>query len=263
MKKYYQKGFDQIIQGDANVVLGTLPDNTFDLTITSPPYDALRTYKGFLINFSILFKHILRITKLGGIFVWVIGDQTVKGNETGTSFKQALQIKAVGFNLHDTMIYKKRGSSTPAPLSSKRYFQEFEYMFVFSKGKPNTFNGLRQPRTTKGDRIFTKRQANGTLKIRNIKMTDTRLQGNVWEIDAGYMRSTKYKPAYQHPAIFPEQLIEKHILTWTNEGDIVLDPMVGSGTTAIVAKKLKRHFIGIDIAGTYCKLTQERLNENN
>ena len=155
------------------------------------------------------------------------------------------------------MIYQKSGSSCPA--TTKRYFQEFEYMFIFSKTSPLIFNGLRMSRTTSGNRIMTKRRQDGTMFKRMCIMDYTRLSGNVWDIDCGYMRSNKDKAAYDHPAIFPDKLVHDHVVSWSNPGCIVLDPMCGSGTTCKIAKRLNRHFIGIDISSKYCEIAEERL----
>jgi len=159
------------------------------------------------------------------------------------------------------MIYRKGGFSCPA--SSKRYFQGFEYMFIFSKGSPMTFNGIREPRTTKGNRIITSRQANGeTVKRTNI-MSDTRLKSNVWDIDCGYMRSTKDKLAYEHPALFPDKLAHDHIVTWSNEGDLILDCFAGSGTTGVACQNLNRNYILIEKEPKYYEIINKRITEHN
>ena len=124
-----------------------IPDGSVDLTVTAPPYDNLRTYNGFAWDFEGVAKELFRVTKHGGVVVWVVGDQTIKGNETGTLFRQALFFKDCGFNLHDTMIWKK---TNPIPLTHNRFEQSFEYMFVFSKGSPKTFNPIKIPCATKG-----------------------------------------------------------------------------------------------------------------
>ena len=118
--------------------LKLLDDNCIDLTVTSPPYDNLRTYNGYYFDFENIAKELYRVTASGGVVVWVVGDATVKGNETGTSFKQALWFKECGFNLHDTMIWVKDGGGAVG--SNKCYTQNFEYMFVFSKETPKTIN---------------------------------------------------------------------------------------------------------------------------
>ena len=117
-----------------------IPSNFIDLTVTSPPYDNLRAYNGYSWDFESVAQELYRITKDGGVVVWVVGDATIKGSETGTSFKQALYFKEIGFKLHDTMIYQ----SDKPPLTHNRYEQKFEYMFVFSKGRPKTFNPIME-----------------------------------------------------------------------------------------------------------------------
>ena len=231
-----------------------MPDKFVDLTLTSPPYDNLRDYKGYTFNFEGIAQELYRVTKKGGVVVWIVGDATIKGSETGTSFRQALYFKEIGFNLHDTMIYKK---VNPIPLTHNRYEQGFEYMFVFSKGKPKSFNPIMVDCKTKGldtkRRTFYKR-ADGVLEKgnKNEPVKDKKQKDNVWEIPT-------YSGKYGHPAIFPEKLAEDHILSWSNEGDIILDPMAGSGTTLKMAKKNNRNYIGIETSQEYIDIINKRL----
>ena len=249
----------ELIQGDCLEVMKDIPDNSIDLTVTSPPYDNLRTYNGYSWDFENIAKELYRITKNGGVIVWIVNDQTIKGSETGTSFKQALYFKELGFNLHDTMIYMK--NSYPFP-PSNRYYQQFEYMFVFSKGRPLTTNIQEQPTVWKkgSNEISTTRKPDGsTVAMRYEKGKEFRKMDNVWSINTGYMRTTKDKIAYQHPAIFPDRLAELHILSWSNEGDTVLDPFMGSGTTGKMAKQLNRKFIGIELDKEYFEIAKKRI----
>jgi site-specific DNA-methyltransferase (adenine-specific) len=251
---------NKIIQGDCLEVMKTFDDNYIDLTVTSPPYDNLRDYKGYSFNFEGIAKELYRITKKGGVVVWVVGDATVKGSETGTSFKQALYFKEIGFNLHDTMIYNKT-STTPVG-GRNRYFQRFEYMFIFSKGKPVTFNPITRKRINKHNdnrktRIKnTSRNKDGSWNRKFVVINEIVKISNVWEFMPG---NSGGKIESKHPAIFPEKLAEDHILSWSNEGDIVLDPMAGSGTTLKMAKLLNRNYIGIEISEEYCDIIKERL----
>lgn len=248
-------GINKVIQGDCLEVMKTMSDCCIDLVVTSPPYDNLRTYNGYTFYFEGIAKELYRITKNGGIVVWVVGDSTIKGSETGTSFKQALYFKEIGFNLHDTMIYQK---SSP-PLTHNRYEQNFEYMFVFSKGKPKTFNGIKVPRKykdTRTDKAFGKNTDNSVDRGFSTQNKEV-LKTNVWNIFAGGGSSDKI--ASKHPAIFPEKLAEDHILSWSNEGDIILDPMAGSGTTLKMAKKNNRNYIGIEISQEYIDIIKKRL----
>lgn len=250
---------NRILHGNCLEWMEQFEDNVIDLTVTSPPYDKLREYKGFEFDFEKIAKELFRVTKEGGILVWVVADGTVKGSETGTSFKQALTFKNIGFRLHDTMIYQK--NSYPFP-PSNRYYQQFEYMFVFSKGKPNTANLLREETKwrKKTDEISTTRQKDGTTKaMKYEKGKDTRVLDNVWKINTGYMRTTKDKFAYEHPAMFPEELAEKHILTWSNPNDIVFDPMCGAGTTLKMAHLNDRKWIGCEMSWEYCEIANERI----
>lgn len=246
-----------IIQGDCLEVMRTFPDKSIDLVVTSPPYDNLRDYKGYSFNFDGIAKEMFRVIKDGGVVVWVVGDSTIDGSETGTSFKQALYFKDIGFNLHDTMIWRK----TAVPQNSNRYEPEFEYMFILSKGKPKTFNSIKTKKLFKDNRIFKKgqRKKDGTFQMLKVGLSEDKTIGNIWNISTGGGIATKDKVAYEHPAIFPEELAQKHIISWSNEGDIVLDPFMGSGTTCKMAKQLGRKFIGIEISSSYCKIAEQRL----
>lgn len=243
--------------------LRNLPDNFVDLTVTSPPYDNLRTYNGYTFDFESIAKELYRVTKQGGVVVWVVGDATVKGSETGTSFKQALYFKEVGFNLHDTMIYAK---SNPMPVKSNRYNPNFEYMFVFSKGKPLKVNLIVEPSKRNGDKnSSTHRTISGELKnahSRGKSINENKVKNNVWVYAIGRGGTTSDIGAFQHPAIFPEKLANDHIISWSNENDVVLDPFMGSGTTAKMALLNRRNFIGFEISKEYCDIANERIEKH-
>jgi len=240
-----------------------LPNECIDLTVTSPPYDNLRTYKGFTWDFEGMAKELYRVTKQGGVVVWVVGDATIKGSETGTSFRQALYFKEIGFNLHDTMIYAKNNVYAHDP-RNKRYKQCFEYMFVLSKGKPNTYNEIKDRpnkhvgKTLSGTKGRTKEGIKRNLKP--IVLGEYQARFNIWEYTTGGSVASD-KIAFKHPAIFPEKLAEDHILTWSNEGDLVLDPFMGSGTTAKMALLNGRNYIGIDISEEYCEIAEQRISQ--
>lgn len=233
-----------------------ISDNFVDLTVTSPPYDDLRKYKGFIFDYKGVLNELYRITKDGGVVVWIVGDKTEKGSETLTSFQHALYAKEIGFNVHDTMIYQKEGGLKPNP-KIPRYAPDFEYMFVFSKGTPKTFNEIRVPCSNAGKKIGNtkkQRQVDGDLKpitLTNQDYKDTKRKGNIWIYGSGFNKSTKDKIAFKHPATFPEKLAEDHITSWSNEGDIILDPFCGSGTTCKEAFLHNRKFIGIDMSEEY------------
>jgi DNA modification methylase len=252
-----QEFLNRVIHGDCSEIMAYMPGESVDLTVTSPPYDDLRAYNGYSFPFEDIAKHLYRVTKQGGVMVWVVGDKTDKGSETGTSFKQALFFKEIGFNLHDTMIYKKLQYR---PLTHNRYEQEFEYMFVLSKGKPKTFNPIMVPckKEAKKD-TFLVRNADGTDEKRTIQRKTHRIKGNVFEYNTGNNLSTKDKIAFEHPAIFPEKLAEDQINSWSNEGDTVLDCFCGSGTTLKMAHANNRNFIGIDYSAKYVELSKKRL----
>ena len=244
---------NHIYHGDCVEVMRTFPEGVIDLTVTSPPYDNLRTYKGYNFNFEEIAKELYRVTKDGGVVVWVVNDATVKGSETGTSFRQALYFKEIGFNLHDTMIYEKAQACFGSNLC---YLQSFEYMFVFSKGRPKSINFLRdRPNVRSGREKMAKQglSIDGEKSERIYKvMKKMGKRKNIWTYGVG-------GGSTGHPAVFPEQLAQDHILSWSNVGDLVFDPMCGSGTTCKMAKLNGRSYIGIDIAEEYVELARRRV----
>ena len=252
---------NQIICGDCVEVMKSWPEECIDLTVTSPPYDDLRDYRGYTFDFESIARELYRVTKPGGVVVWVVGDATINGSETGTSFRQALYFKDVcGFKLHDTMIYAK--NAVGACGSKYCYQQAFEYMFVFTKGKIKTFNPIRDlipKKAGKKTRYTKKSKSNpeGYTTETHIKIAPkASKRQNIWFYDIGY---GAHNDKTKHPAVFPEQLAADHIISWSNPGDIVLDPMCGSGTTCKMALKLGRRFIGIDIAEEYCEIARKRV----
>jgi DNA modification methylase len=228
--------------------MARMEDNFIDLTVTSPPYDNLRTYNGYSFDFESIAKELYRVTKEGGVVVWVVGDATLKGSETGTSFKQALYFIECGFKLHDTMIYNKELTT---PVGGNRYFQRFEYMFVFSKGKPKTFK-----RTTRIKK--TSRNKDGSWNVRKVKINEVVKIGNVWTYNPN---NSGGKLESKHPAIFPEKLANDHIVSWSNEGDLIYDCFMGSGTTAKMAILNNRNYIGSEMSTEYCEIIKQRLNK--
>lgn len=245
---------------DSAIELAKFEDNYFDMVLTSPPYDNLRSYKGYTFDFETIAKELYRVLKSNGTMVWVVGDATIKGSETGTSFKQALYFKNIGFKLYDTEIYLKKN---PIPQNHKRYEQCFEYMFVLTKGTPKTFNAIRVPCKTAGkaenwgnrnvvmDNNQCRRHRGEDIRITK----DTKQHTNVFEYSIGQSKTN-------HPAVFPLRLALDNIYTWSNEGDLVLDPFCGSGTTGVACKKLDRNFIGIDTSKEYVELAKQRIEQS-
>lgn len=253
-----------IINGNCVEVLRQFSDHCIDLVVTSPPYDNLRNYKGYVFPFDDIVSQLYRVIKKGGIVVWVVSDATINGSETCTSFKQALKFVEAGFKLHDTMIFQK---TNPVPqIYRKRYTNVFEYMFVFSKGSVNTHNGIRIPCLHAGLELngttyknYSRGEQTRTKLAKPVKAD--KLKGNIWEYVVG--KNALDQEAKKHPAPFPYKLALDHILSWTNEGDIVLDPMCGSGTTCVAASDSKRKYIGIDISAEYCNLARNRIKSHN
>lgn len=252
----------KLLNDDCLEAMKKMPDKSINLTVTSPPYDNLRSYKGNIEQwnfdkFKLIANELYRVTVDGGVVVWVVGDSTIKGSETGTSFKQALYFKEIGFNIHDTMIYKK---ANPIPQNHNRYEQCFEFMFVFSKGKPSTFNAIRIPTKNAGKSFDwgnrkTKMDDNQCRRHRDsevIEVNATKIHDNIFEYSIGCGRTG-------HPAVFPEQLANDHIVSWSNEGDLVFDPFMGSGTTGKMALLNNRNFIGVELDGGYFDIAKERI----
>ena len=251
--------------------MSRMQNNYLDLTVTSPPYDNLRAYNGFDFDWKAIIKELYRVTKEGGVVVWVVGDATIKGSETGTSFKQALHAIDCGFNLHDTMIFLKNSSAFP---SKTRYSQVFEYMFVFSKGKPKSINLIK---VLKSERTLKDQKQKASNKIKEIKQRgvsgDEIVKRLKYNVETNYCVSKNvilYKNnftnkkkgmQFKHPATFPEQLANDHIMSWSNEGDLVYDPFMGSGTTAKMAIINKRKWIGSEMSSDYCDIIHERLKQ--
>jgi site-specific DNA-methyltransferase (adenine-specific) len=237
-----------------------MPDNFVDLTVTSPPYDNLRDYKGYIFPFEDIARELYRITKQGGIVVWVVADGTVNGSRTGTSFRQALYFIEIGFNLHQRLFYEKSGP----PPDPTRYEETIEEMFVFSKGKPKTINLIRDKKNRwAGVMPFghrTIREKDGSLSPKPIRViNEYSKRTSVWRYATGHNHSCEDDCAFEHPAIFPELLAGDHIISWSNEGDLVYDPFMGSGTTAKMAHKLKRNWIGSEISKKYVELAEKRI----
>lgn len=264
-KKNIDNFIGQITNGDSAVVLSSIKSNSVDLVVTSPPYDELRDYNNDSVwdfnTFKKIARQLYRVIKDGGVVVWVVGDSVVKGNKSLSSFKQALYFQQIGFNMFDVIIYEKAGT---APPHKNRYFNAFEYMFVLSKGNPKTINLLEdKPNKWANHSTFgnvTRREQDGTLTPKGRKVVKPfGVRTNIWRYNNGKGFSTKDKIAYEHPAIFPEKLVQDHIISWSNEGDIVLDPFCGSGTVAKVASLLNRKWVGIEISSEYCKIANERL----
>jgi site-specific DNA-methyltransferase (adenine-specific) len=244
---------DQIHHMKAEDLLIALPDASIDMILTSPPYDNLRSYRGFAWDFEFIAHQSYRVLKPGGVLVWVVGDATIDGSETLTSFRQALYfVDVCGFKMHDTMIWKKLGVDPPHKLN--RYSNMFEYMFVLSRGEPKTANIPTYPQTGV-KRPRARRNPDGTMR-RDVSGGGGGAYPNVWEIGTGIANRDDYT---DHPAVFPQSLAERHILTWSNPGDLVLDFFMGSGTTAKMARNNGRRFIGCDISAEYVDISRKRL----
>ena len=251
----------RIVCGDNTEVLSGFPDACIDLVVTSPPYDDLRTYGGHSWNFEALAAQLVRVLKPGGVIVWVVGDKTENGSETLTSMRQAIHFKDVcGLNIHDTMIYRKLNYT---PLTHNRYEQEWEYCFVMSLGKPKTFNPIKIPCVNAGQKTWGApayyKTNDGILTQKGKQIiADSKIRGNIFEYETG----SRFTGEIEHPAMFPESLAKDHVASWSNPGDVVLDPFSGSGTTCKCAKELNRNFVGIEVEPKYCAIAEARLSQD-
>ena len=250
--------YNKIYNENCLETMKRMEDKFIDLTVTSPPYDNLREYNGYEFDFKPIAKELFRVTKDGGIVVWVVGDATINGSETGTSFKQALYFKEIGFNLHDTMIWEKPTFSAVGALKT-RYAQVFEYMFILCKNNLNTFNPIKDRKNIASGKISGNiRQKNGSFKKMSTSGNKRNILGqrfNMWEIKPESSIINK------HPAPFPIKLAKDHIISWCNEKDLVYDPFMGSGTTAKAAIELNRNYIGSEISSEYCLIAEDRTKQ--
>ena len=235
--------------------MAKMPDCFVDLTVTSPPYDGLRTYNGYCFDFENVAKELFRVTKQGGVVVWIVGDATIKGCETLTSFKQALYFKEVGFNV-DTNIYQKQNYK---PVNAKRYDNVFEYIFVLSKGQPKTFNPIMVEKARVKSESGKYRQKDGSMKTSIRKPNELKKATNIFSYSIGGHIADKI--AFEHPAIFPEQLVNDQIMSWSNENNLVYDPFMGSGTVAKISILNTRNWIGSEISSEYCEIIEERVKK--
>ena len=243
----------QVYLGDhVEILRQKIPNDSIQLTVTSPPYDNLRTYNGFTWDFESVARELFRVTKPGGVVVWVVADATIDGSETGTSFRQALYFKECGFNIHDTMVWCK---PNPVPTQSTRYQAALEYMFVFSKGRPTVTHILREPSKGAGGK-HCKHRSRGAEHANNAEgvyvTAETKIRSNFWTVPVG-------SGVGSHPAAFPEELAGGHVLSWSNPGDTVLDPFLGSGTTGKMAILNDRNFIGCEISSEYLAIAEFRI----
>ena len=245
---------NKIYNEDCLDTMNRMEDNCIDLTVTSPPYDNLRDYKGYTFDFESIAKELFRVTKDGGVVVWVVGDNTKNFCESLSSFRQATYfVKECGFKLLDTMIYYKQNYA-PAYPTLRRYANQFEYMFIFSKGRPSTFNPVMVDKVENRNGWSGFRQKDGSVKRKIVKtIGDKKQASNVWSYPVGFKN-------LGHPAVFPEQLANDHIISWSNENDIVYDPFMGSGTTAKMALKNNRLYIGSEISKEYCDIAEKRID---
>ena len=242
--------------GDAVKVLRSFNEGVIDLTVTSPPYEDLRDYKGYQFDALKMLSAIHRVTKPGGVCVWVVGEK-INGSRSLSSFNHAFIGKEAGFDVHDVMIYQKK--NTPF-MRSNAYTNCYELMIIFSKGKPKTFNPLMTPTVRNGwETAVHNKGPDAINRKRPVELKKEKVKTNIWQYAVGMGGTTTDKVAFQHPAVFPESLARDHILSWSLPGDLVLDPMCGSGTTCKMARIHGRAWVGIDTSKEYIDISKERV----
>ncbi|MCY3787825.1 MAG: site-specific DNA-methyltransferase [Gemmatimonadetes bacterium] len=235
-----------------------MEEKSVNLVVTSPPYDDLRDYKGFTFDCEAVATGLYRVVKDGGVVVWVVGDR-INGGRTLTSFEHAFAFRKAGFTVYDVMIFKKRNT----PFMRKRaYINCYEFMFVFSKGTPTTFNPLRSPSVRSGPaQVPYLKGADGINRKKIGSLSEHKVRTNIWSYAVGKNGTTSDMYAFKHPAMFPENLARDHILSWSNRGDLVFDPMCGAGTTCKMAKATGRRWLGVDVSREYTSIAERRVNE--
>ena len=248
---------NRLYVADCVEFMARMDAETVDLTVTSPPYDDLRNYHGYSFDFEAIAGGLFRVTKPGGVVVWVVGDKINRGQRTLSSFRQGLFFQEIGFRMHDVMIYRKK--NTPF-MRSNAYTNAYEFMFVLSKGSPKTFNPLKEPTVRSGYEMLVHNKGPDAVNnkvLKELKKEKTRT--NIWAYAVGMGGTTRDKVAFRHPAVFPEKLAGDHILSWTEPGDLVFDPMCGSGTTPKMALLAGRDYIGVDISAEYIAIAEQRM----
>ena len=258
----FKKASDYVPEGlfVANCVdfMRDMPEGCVDLVVTSPPYDNLRDYNGYEFCFSAIANELYKVIKPGGVVVWIVGDK-INGGRSLTSFKQCIHFQEIGFCVHDVMIYQKK--NTPF-MRSNAYTNCYEFMFILSKGKPKTFNAITENTVRSGFEMVVQNKKSDGVNNKVLKeLKKEKTKTNIWQYAVGMGGTTSDKIAFKHPAVFPEKMAYDHILSWSNKGDLVFDPMCGSGTTCKVAAKAGRRFLGVDISQDYIDIAMQRMEK--
>lgn len=276
----------RILCGDAVDQLSTLSESTVDCTVTSPPYYRQRDYAGagdqigqeetpgqYVDRLVAVFSQVRRVLKETGSLWLVIGDKYVKGGQLGMPWRLALALMEDGWTLRSDIIWHKP-NAMPSPVKS-RPTTDHEYVFFFTKSKEYFYNAdaIREPHVTftensrmrGGRNHFGKRDGTpeagkngGDNNLHKGRWDQAfhpkgRNKRTVWSVPL-----SKFREA--HFAVFPESLVETCVLAGCPAGGVVLDPFLGSGTTALVANRLGRLAIGIDCVAEYCDIARRRIS---
>jgi len=255
---------NKILKGDCLELMENIEDKSIDMIITSPPYDDIKNYN-YNLNwnfgiFKLISNEMNRVLKDGGVIIWVVNDKTQNGSESLSSFKQVIFFNELGLKLYDTMIYKKLNYT---PLTHRRYEQEFEYMFCLSKGIPKTFNPIKIKckyggTKSRGSPSFYKSNNDNLTKINKYIINNEKIKGNIFEYNTGSLTNIKLN----HPAVFPLELVNDQIISWSNENDIILDCFAGSGTTAIACINTNRNYILMEKEEKYIDIINDRIKNH-
>lgn len=275
---------DRILQGDALSWLRQLPDACVDTVMTSPPYFRQRDYSGqdqigreatppqYVARLVEVFAECLRVVKPTGSAWLVLGDKYDNGELLGMPWRVALAMREQGWILRSDVIWHKP-NAMPSAVKT-RPTTDHEYVFFFSRSKKYYYDAdaIREPHVTftdksrmrGGRRHFNERNGTpeqgkngGQSNLHDGRWDQAfhpkgRNKRTVWSIPL-----SKFREA--HFAVYPEPLVETCLRAACPPGGLVLDPFLGSGTTAVVARRLQRHFLGIECVVEYCDLARRRL----
>lgn len=246
---------------DAIEHASTLASDSVDLVLFSPPYDGVRDYRGnWTLDLPALGSELLRVVKDGGFAVMVIADGTKNQRKSMTTFRTAVAWEDAGWSLFESVIYSRDGR--PGAWWATRFRVDHEHILMFYKGKrprPVTHHdGLRVPSKHAGKKwTGTQRLTDGTLVKTSATVAADKCRGTIWHYATSNSEGNRTKA--KHPATFPDALARDVILALSAPGDVVYDPMMGSGTSVVIAAQEGRRWLGNDFFAEYVEIAQQRL----